>query len=144
MTNWLPDLQDRSGPLYIKLADRIEADIAAGVLPKGSKLPPQRNLAYDIGVTIGTIGRAYALARERGLVSGEIGRGTYVLGREGPEDGTGPVWPPQHPAIRRHAAQSSGKTRMDSTAAPEAGQAEVLLTTMASLIGDYPEEAATY
>ncbi len=58
------------------LADQIEADIASGILPPGAKLPPQRDLAYDIKVTIGTIGRAYALVRERGLVSGEVGRGT--------------------------------------------------------------------
>ena len=35
--------------------------IASGTLPTGTKLPPQRDLAFDIGVTIGTVGRAYAL-----------------------------------------------------------------------------------
>lgn len=79
MTIWLPDLSTGSGPLYLRLAERIESDIDSGVLASGSKLPPQRDLAYDIGVTIGTVGRAYALLRERGLVSGEVGRGTYVL-----------------------------------------------------------------
>jgi DNA-binding transcriptional regulator YhcF (GntR family) len=81
MTNWLPDLSSGSGPVYLRLADNIESAIASGALPAGSKLPPQRNLAYDIGVTIGTIGRAYALVHERGLVAGEVGRGTYVLDR---------------------------------------------------------------
>jgi DNA-binding transcriptional regulator YhcF (GntR family) len=80
MTNWLPDLTGKSGPLYLQLADAIEEAIALGTLPAGQKLPPQRNLAYDLKVTIGTIGRAYALAHERGLVTGEVGRGTYVLG----------------------------------------------------------------
>ena len=73
MTNWLPDVSTGSGPLYMRLADSIETDITKGILPAGAKLPPQRDLAYDIGVTIGTIGRAYALVRERGLVSGEVG-----------------------------------------------------------------------
>ncbi len=81
MTNWLPDVSRGSGPVYLRLADSIESAIASGTLPAGSKLPPQRNLAYDIGVTIGTIGRAYALVHERGLVAGEVGRGTYVLDR---------------------------------------------------------------
>ena len=58
MTNWLPNLEGRSGPLYLRLADRIEDDIGAGVLLEGAKLPPQRDLAYDMGVTIGTVGRA--------------------------------------------------------------------------------------
>ena len=56
------------------------------MLPAGAKLPPQRNLAFDIGVTIGTVSRAYAVARERGLVSGEVGRGTYVLGRDAADE----------------------------------------------------------
>ena len=82
MTNWLPDLKSGSGPLYVRLAGRIEDAIEEGDLPVGSKLPPQRNLAYDLGVTVGTVSRAYSIVRERGLVSGEVGRGTYVLERQ--------------------------------------------------------------
>lgn len=80
MTNWHPEIPDGQGPLYVRLAERIAEDIATGTLAAGSKLPPQRDLAYDLGVTVGTIGRAYALIRQRGLVSGEVGRGTFVLG----------------------------------------------------------------
>ena len=58
MTNWLPNLQRGAGPLYVRLADQIELDIENGTLPPGTKLPPQRNLAYDVGVTIGTVSRA--------------------------------------------------------------------------------------
>ncbi|TJX58819.1 MAG: GntR family transcriptional regulator, partial [Mesorhizobium sp.] len=47
MTNWIPDLTG-SGPLYQRLADSIEADIDRGVIGAGAKLPPQRDLAYDI------------------------------------------------------------------------------------------------
>ncbi|TIR97664.1 MAG: GntR family transcriptional regulator, partial [Mesorhizobium sp.] len=79
MTNWLSDLASGSGPLYQRLADSIESDIDKGVIDAGAKLPPQRDLAYDIGTTVGTVGRAYQLLRERGLVCGEVGRGTYVL-----------------------------------------------------------------
>ncbi|RUX13184.1 GntR family transcriptional regulator, partial [Mesorhizobium sp. M2A.F.Ca.ET.037.01.1.1] len=49
MTNWLPDLSTGSGPLYQRLADSIESDIDKGVIDAGAKLPPQRDLAYDIG-----------------------------------------------------------------------------------------------
>src|SRR5688500_8536845 len=91
MTNWLPDLSTGAGPIYIRLADRIENDISQGTLPAGTKLPPQRDLAYDIGVTIGTVGRAYALVRERGLVSGEVGRGTFVLGERQPPEIASPA-----------------------------------------------------
>lgn len=84
MTNWLPDITEGDGPIYLRLADSIEGAISDGTLQAGSKLPPQRNLAYDLGVTIGTISRAYALIHERGLVSGEVGRGTYVNERKTP------------------------------------------------------------
>ena len=62
MTNWLPDLTTGSGPLYQRIADSIESDIDRGVIAAGEKLPPQRDLAYDIGTTVGTIGRAYQSA----------------------------------------------------------------------------------
>ncbi|CTQ67925.1 aminotransferase-like domain-containing protein [Roseibium alexandrii] len=84
MTNWLPQIPDGQGPIYLRLADQISADIASGALTAGTKLPPQRDLAYDLGVTVGTIGRAYATIRQRGLVNGEVGRGTYVLGSAEP------------------------------------------------------------
>ena len=58
MTNWLPSLDTGTGPLYIRIADDAENAIKSGALPHGAKLPPQRDLAYDIGVTIGTISRA--------------------------------------------------------------------------------------
>jgi len=125
MTNWLPDLSQGSGPLYVRLADRIEADIAGGILPVGEKLPPQRNLAFDIGVTIGTVTRAYNLVRERGLVSGEVGRGTFVLNRDGalPASSSQPASPILLPSTQ---ASTPTRIRLDSTSAPEVGQAEIL------------------
>jgi len=80
MTSWLPDLTPYGGPKYLAIADAIGAAILNGGLPTGSKLPPQRNLAYDLGVTLGTVTRGYREAERRGLVGGEVGRGTYVLG----------------------------------------------------------------
>ena len=80
MTIWSPTPRNGDGPFFVRLADGIEAAIAEGTLADGAKLPPQRDLAYDLGVTVGTVGRAYALLRERGLASGEVGRGTYVRG----------------------------------------------------------------
>src|SRR5688572_5172962 len=126
MTNWLPDLRDGSGPLYLRLANRIEDDIGSGALPLGAKLPPQRNLAFDIGVTIGTVGRAYALARERGLVSGEVGRGTYVLARDGQVDMEARSSETRPASAHNIAPTPIGKLRMDSTAAPDVGQAAII------------------
>jgi DNA-binding transcriptional MocR family regulator len=78
MTIWTPDLSDRTGPRYEAIADAIAEAITADKLSSGEKLPPQRDLAWRLGVTVGTISRAYRLAHDRGLVTGEVGRGTYV------------------------------------------------------------------
>ena len=67
-----------TGPRYLAIADAIAADIANGQLEVGARLPPHRDLAWRIGVTVGTVTRAYGEARRRGLVQGEVGRGTFV------------------------------------------------------------------
>ncbi len=79
MTNWLPDISSAQSTKYLALADAISVAVKDGTLSAGSKMPPQRNLAYDIGVTLGTVSRAYREAERRGLIGGEVGRGTFVL-----------------------------------------------------------------
>ena len=78
MTIWCPDLSLHPGPRYKALAEAIDLAIGEGQLEPGRKMPPQRDLAYQLGVTVGTVSRAYALAEQRGLVKGEVGRGTFV------------------------------------------------------------------
>jgi DNA-binding transcriptional MocR family regulator len=144
MTNWLPDVQDGSGPLYLRLADQIESDIAQGVLAAGAKLPPQRDLAYDIGVTTGTIGRAYALVRERGLVSGEVGRGTFVLSRD--SDGSHPAAPAPtlEGAARSMEGSPAGRLIMDSTSAPDLGQGNMIARVASDIMLDHPDKIVDY
>ncbi len=77
MTIWTPTL-DRSKPLYLAIADAITKDVEGGTLAKGDRLPPQRDLAWKLGVTLGTVTRAYKEAEQRGLLSGEVGRGSYI------------------------------------------------------------------
>jgi len=139
----IPDLSRGSGPLYQRLAEGLESAISAGALAAGRKLPPQRQLAFDLGVTIGTVGRAYALLRERGLVSGEVGRGTYVLA--GAEAQSAPASGIDAALIgTRHVIAPPGKLIMDSTAAPNVGQAELIGTLTAQIARDYPSEVTTY
>ncbi|RVI69843.1 PLP-dependent aminotransferase family protein [Sinorhizobium meliloti] len=136
MTTWLPDIEQGHGPLYARIADQIEEAIGNGTLPAGTKLPPQRNLAFDVGVTIGTIGRAYGIVRERGLVSGEVGRGTYVL--DHPESRPPEQSDPLTTSLSgtRPLIAPAGKLRFDSTAAPDIGQGDIL----AQLLGDISRE----
>ncbi len=80
MINWLPDIAERKGAKYLRIADAIDDAIKQGELEADGKLPAMRNLAYDLGVTLGTVSRAYQEAERRGLVGGEVGRGTYIKG----------------------------------------------------------------
>ena len=77
MTMWQPEL-DRSKPLYLAIADALSRDVEGGTLPEGTRLPPQRDLAWKLGVTLGTVTRAYKEAEQRGLLNGEVGRGSYI------------------------------------------------------------------
>ncbi|WJT01124.1 PLP-dependent aminotransferase family protein [Novosphingobium humi] len=67
-----------AAPLYLAIADAIEADIRAGALRHGDRLPPQRALADRLGIDFTTVSRAYAEARRRALVEGRVGMGTFV------------------------------------------------------------------
>jgi DNA-binding transcriptional MocR family regulator len=78
MTNWLPELSSFAGPRYVAIAEALAADVRAGRLPSGARLPTHRDLAWRLGVTVGTVSRAYAEAERRGLIGGEVGRGTFV------------------------------------------------------------------
>lgn len=64
------------------IVERLAADIDDGCVRPGQKLPPQRLLALRLGVTPGSVARAYAEAERRGLVRGEVGRGTFVRPQE--------------------------------------------------------------
>ena len=68
MKNWTPALQSREGPQYLAIADAIAADVAAGRLAPGDRLPPQRELAERLDLDFTTVARGYVEAGKRGLV----------------------------------------------------------------------------
>jgi DNA-binding transcriptional MocR family regulator len=84
MSAWIPDIAERPGPRYRAIADALADDVRVGRLAPGARLPTHRDLAYRLGVTTGTVTRAYAEAERRGLIGGEVGRGTYVRPAERP------------------------------------------------------------
>src|SRR5438045_8512749 len=65
---------------YVKLADAVAAEIASGALKPGDRLPPQRTFAYERAIAASTASRVYTELLRRGLVVGEVGRGTFVSG----------------------------------------------------------------
>lgn len=84
MAIWKPELDGRRGPKYLRIVNALAEDIKDGSLAPGMRLPPHRELAFQLGVSPNTTSRAYAEGVARSLITGEVGRGTYV---RGPGDG---------------------------------------------------------
>ncbi|WP_332878916.1 aminotransferase-like domain-containing protein [Massilia sp. S19_KUP03_FR1] len=75
---WLPRLVGNKGPRFLQIADALQAALVDGSLAPGDRLPPQRQLAAQLGVDLTTVTRAYDEARRRNLLEGRGARGTYV------------------------------------------------------------------
>jgi DNA-binding transcriptional MocR family regulator len=75
---WKPTLEDSPRPLVDRLIGALEKDIRSRALSPGLRLPPQRELAYALGISLGTVTKAYAEAERRGLTQATVGRGTFV------------------------------------------------------------------
>lgn len=76
--SWTPDKSKLKRPYYLTLANALEADIVSGRLSAGTKLPPQRELADYLDLNFTTVTCAYNLCRERKLIYGVTGKGTFV------------------------------------------------------------------
>lgn len=76
--SWMPEKQNLRRPYYLTLANALEADIVSGKLSAGTKLPPQRELADYLDLNFTTVTQAYNLCRERNLIYGVTGKGTFV------------------------------------------------------------------
>ena len=88
MTKWLPESGTLARPAYRSLADHLGRAIEKGDLAPGERLPTHRDLAFDLGISVQTVSRAYVELIRRGLVVGEVGRGSFVR-RSQPEQN----WP---------------------------------------------------
>ena len=77
-THWISAIRASDKPRYLALAETIRDDIKSGRLVVGARLPTQRRLASDLKVTVGVVARAYDLLERDRLISGQIGRGTFV------------------------------------------------------------------
>lgn len=91
-------------PPYEQIKAQVRAQIRAGSLAPGTRLPSIRQLAGDLRVAPGTVARAYAELEAAGLLDSSRTRGTRV--RPGQE---------ADPAIRRAAEQFVAAARLTST-----------------------------
>ncbi len=71
-------------PLYLQVSELLARDIAAGRLIDGEKLPPERDMAADLGIAVGTLRRALADLAARGMLARVQGSGNYVRAAAAP------------------------------------------------------------
>lgn len=68
--------------LYRKIADQLRKLIDAGEYAVGSRLPPERDLAAQLGVSRPTVREALIALEVEGRVEVRLGSGVYVLPRD--------------------------------------------------------------
>ena len=65
-------------PLYRQLYLQIKSLIESGQVSKGGRLPATRELAGQLGLNRTTVSAAYELLEHEGLITGHVGRGSFV------------------------------------------------------------------
>lgn len=72
------DLKDSKNYLYRTIIEKIREMVRSGRLKAGSKLPPERKLAEELGVSRNSLRQALQALSERGLVESRQGDGNYL------------------------------------------------------------------
>ena len=137
-TNWQPELSRAQGPKYLALARALRDAVRSGKLAGGERLPPVRDLAWRIGMTPGTVARAYQIATQEGLLEAVVGRGTFVAAAK-PRLG-----PDQNFVLDRDADRSTGVIDLRSPQLPEVGQGAALAEAMARVAGHIGQDWLDY
>ena len=126
---WSPVLADDAETVSGRLLSALRRDIAEGTLTPGEKLPTHRDLAHRLGIGLGTVTTVYAEAVRDGLITAQVGRGSFVAEQatltEPANDGTirmSQNVPPLAPTQRRFAATFS-RLRQRSDLADHLGYA---------------------
>lgn len=68
-------------PKYVQTAEMLIREIASGRLADGARLPPERNMASELGIAVGTLRKALHDLQDRGLLRRIHGSGNYVCHR---------------------------------------------------------------
>ena len=107
-------------PKYRMLAQAIRDAIAHNALSAGDRLPPVRDLAWHLGITPGTVARAYTVLTDDKVLTAEVGRGTFVsLPNSAVADD---VW------NRQVARMTNGLLNLFAPQLPDVGQVALMRT----------------
>ena len=65
-------------PTYVQISEMLIRDIAAGRYLDGARLPPERQMAAELGISVGTLRKALDDMNAKGLLEKRQGSGNYV------------------------------------------------------------------
>lgn len=65
-------------PIYEQIMEQIQEKILSGELPEGTALPPMRQLAKDLKISLITSKRAYEELEKAGFIYSIVGKGSFV------------------------------------------------------------------
>ncbi len=142
-TIWQPDLLDGPGPKYKAVMQAIRTAIMSHALGPGDKLPPVRDLAWKLGITPGTVARAYTLLTDDGTLVAEVGRGTFVAKPDLAEPLSGDV-PLEVDSATHNAEQQGWQVNLFSPHLPSVGQATLIRQLLGEVAADPPSGMMHY
>ncbi|MEX0348495.1 MAG: PLP-dependent aminotransferase family protein [Paracoccaceae bacterium] len=141
-TIWPDTLPREKGPKYKLVADTIRKSIDKKVLQPGAKLPPVRELAYQLSITPGTVARAYTILTDEGLLQAEVGRGTFVAPPRTDQVGVAPI---EVDVIAHNSAGGDGHTvNLFSPHLPNVGQSALIRQLLAEIAQNPPSGLMHY
>ena len=79
-------MTDSALPKFVQIAEFLIREIASGRLIDGARLAPERDMAGELGVSVGTLRKALAELEKKGLLERVQGSGNYI--RHGTRHGT--------------------------------------------------------
>ena len=65
-------------PIYMQTAEMLIREVSSGRLIDGEKLPPERDMAADLGIAVGTLRKALDDLEAKGFLERVHGSGNYV------------------------------------------------------------------
>jgi GntR family transcriptional regulator len=65
-------------PLFLQISEMLNREIRAGRLVDGERLPPERDMAKDLGLAVGTLRKALAELEAQGVLERRQGSGNYI------------------------------------------------------------------
>ncbi|SPH18367.1 2-aminoadipate transaminase [Defluviimonas aquaemixtae] len=130
---WQPDLSLFDGPKYLALTRSLREAIRRGELAEGSRLPPVRDLAWRLGMTPGTVARAYQIATQEGLLEAAVGRGTFVAASEPRFGASQPLFLEPRAGTHDLAAAGSRPADLRTPQLPDVGQGAAIAAVLARM-----------